>query len=267
MLLMESCPRAAFSPSALNLRSFPGNSRSGSSHEVQVYGTHEDCRNHCGRDVPVMLSDAELVELQGLGFTFTDSSVSSTTGPFTTLLSDPLGFVLAESWKISALLTLGVLAAFKPNGWLTPGVPLVAQQSTIPAAGRGLFATKTLPKGYVLGAYPGRIRSGEEYRAKVYQYPETKIYGWVMDSGSVLDPTDAQGRLLPALDLVEGLPIPGLSVSTILALVNEPPGGGDRNLIIDEQGTDVKFVTEREIDSGEELFIDYGRSYDRSSYR
>ena len=57
-------------------------------------------------------------------------------------------------------------------------------------------------------------------------------------------------------------------VPTILCRINEPPIGRDVNVVTDEDRDQrqVTFVLERDVFAGEEFFIDYGLSYDRSMY-
>ena len=53
---------------------------------------------------------------------------------------------------------------------------------------------------------------------------------------------------------------------TTLALLNEPGPGGDVNVGVAVEGADVVFSAERDVRRGEELYLDYGQDYDRSSY-
>ena len=57
-------------------------------------------------------------------------------------------------------------------------------------------------------------------------------------------------------------------VPTILCRINEPPKGFDVNVVTDEdsQNRSVVFSLERDVYPGEEFYIDYGPSYDRSGY-
>jgi hypothetical protein len=94
----------------------------------------------------------------------------------------------------------------------------------------------------------------------------------------VIDPTNTQGILDPVC--YGGNPsVPGsvfimtillrfITVSTLLCRINEPPRGMDVNVITIEDCTTrtVTFQLERTVYAGEELFIDYGLSYDRSMY-
>ena len=146
---------------------------------------------------------------------------------------------------------------------------LVARPSTVPGAGRGLYAGVPIAGGSALGTYPGRVLSMPAYLRKLARTPRAAEYCWQLSDGrQVLDPTDASGKLLEPIPLFEPLPrlLPSLAVPTTLALINEPPPGADVNIDTFEQGAELTFVTNRDIREGEELFLDYGQTYDRSSY-
>ena len=54
-----------------------------------------------------------------------------------------------------------------------------------------------------------------------------------------------------------------------LAYINEPttsPYVGGVNVDVDINGTSVRFYAVRDIMPGQELFVDYGRDYDRRDY-
>ena len=59
-----------------------------------------------------------------------------------------------------------------------------------------------------------------------------------------------------------------LTVPTTLCRINEPPKGRDVNVVTNEDrdARTVTFSLERDVYEGEELYIDYGLSYDRSMY-
>eukprot|EP00977_Amphora_coffeiformis_P006925 scaffold1510_cov163-Amphora_coffeaeformis.AAC.4 len=97
------------------------------------------------------------------------------------------------------------------------------------------------------------------------------------DNAFVIDPTNEVGKV----DEVcvggrDGLPgsqwlfrnVFDLSVPTTLCRINEPPLGKDVNVVTEEDQNRrcVIFVLERDVTVGEELFIDYGLSFDRSMY-
>lgn len=50
------------------------------------------------------------------------------------------------------------------------------------------------------------------------------------------------------------------------ARINEPGRGLDTNVVTEEGSRELRIYAERDIQAGEELYIDYGASYDRSGY-
>ena len=100
--------------------------------------------------------------------------------------------------------------------------------------------------------------------------PVRYSYCWKLQDGKrVLDPTDRQGRLQDSLGLIDGLELADTLVEplpTTLARINEPPIGSDVNVDVEVEGEQVLFVTNRLCAEGEELFLDYGMDYDRTSY-
>lgn len=130
--------------------------------------------------------------------------------------------------------------------------------------GTGVFFLRDVAAGTTLGTYPGRPRPPHEMAAKAQSAPACRDYAFCAPCGAWLDPTDASGR-------VSRYPRPGLpwfAVDCTLALVNEPPVGSDVNVTVVVAGDplELRFVTARDAVRGEEAFIDYGPSYDRSSY-
>ena len=132
-------------------------------------------------------------------------------------------------------------------------------------AGLGLFATVTISKGQVLGTYPGVPRSAERMLQKASAVPNCKRYVFQTDSQAWLDPTDSAGLLVKK---------PGGSVlhwkwDATMAYVNEPPTGRAVNVeIVDGVNDfDLIFRATCDIPAGSEIFLDYGKTYDRSSYK
>ena len=154
------------------------------------------------------------------------------------------------------------------------------KQSQVQNAGLGLFITQSLPKGTVLGTYPGVLRPGYKFITKYESIPQTAVYTWrFTDSKFCIDPTDKGGFILdecyggtddyPLSYFIHGVLFRWLSKPTFLARINEPPiGGGGCNVRSDEnlQSREVVFELSRDVVAGEELFMDYGLTYDRSSY-
>mmetsp|Transcript_26102 Transcript_26102/g.48058 ORF Transcript_26102/g.48058 Transcript_26102/m.48058 type:complete len:293 (-) Transcript_26102:177-1055(-) len=186
----------------------------------------------------------------------------------------------------SAILTyLYLLAAFdRPRGYLTipdPQNTLLIQPSRVPGAGLGLFAACSIPKGTVLGTYAGVLREAQMfYDGKCRQYPQAVGYSWrFTDNKYVIDPTDSQGEIqdvclggntdVPLSNLVFGTLFRFLSVNTALCRINEPPiGAGGCNVSAKENlaKREVVFELIQNVNSGQELYLDYGLDYDRSRY-
>ena len=171
---------------------------------------------------------------------------------------------------LAAIAITGCWRAYelRPRGWILPDTLAVAP-SRVVGAGRGAFAARDLPEGLTVGAYPGRLLFPLEYHRKLKRVPEAAQYCWVLGSGRVLDPTGFDGVLcepLPALTLAPWLTL-GAQPTTI-CLINEPAPGSLVNMRVDEteDGLDALLVTGRPIAAGEELYLDYGKKYDRSDY-
>lgn len=145
----------------------------------------------------------------------------------------------------------------RPRGWVNEQLVEAAPSTLGPQAGRGLFALVDIPKGTVIGSYPGSIipksawvsrKTGEEAVVLASRYAWT-----LADGTSVIDPTLPNGELPETLVALGGL----IRKPTLLALVNEPPVGVDVNLVPVITDTSVEFVAaERDIFAGEELWID-----------
>jgi hypothetical protein len=187
-------------------------------------------------------------------------------------MADPV--TAGPSLALAVLLSLRLYER-RPRGSLTPGL-LEVRPSLVAGAGRGCFAAVDIPADTILGTYPGRLRSAREYALKLYEVgPHVAEYCWTIGDLGAVDPTDERGGLLedPGVPLLESAPAilnNGLLASyakpTTLALINEPGAGGDINTKVEIDGDQVCFITERLVMAGEEIYIDYGQSYDRSGY-
>ena len=172
-----------------------------------------------------------------------------------------LAGVAAAAWQANAVRARGGTApAARPK--------LGVRESGVPGAGLGVFAVEDIAAGEVLGRYPGRLRTSGEYVAKLETAPAASEYCWVLEGGAgVLDPTGPGGELcdpLPLLPLPLPLPLP--AVDTTLARINEPGPGGDVNVDTEQAGAGLTFVAGRDLRRREELFLDYGSSYNRAGY-
>lgn len=143
---------------------------------------------------------------------------------------------------------------------------LTAQVRQSSVEGRGVFAVQPIAEGTVIGAYPGRPRSAPQMAAKCEAAPGARSYAFRTRSGMLLDPTDFAGR--PSNAPAPGLPWPPAACT--LAYVNEPPrGAGGTNVTVEDDPRDsdgLLCVAARDVHSGEEIYMDYGPIYDRTSY-
>lgn len=156
-------------------------------------------------------------------------------------------------------------------------------------AGRGLFASVDITKGQVqllaamrkgpcifsahhaggvfqvLGAYPGVPRSADSMLQKASAAPNCKRYVFQTDSQIWLDPTDSAGLLVnkPSGSVLQW------KWDATMAYVNEPPIGHAVNVeIVDGvDNLDLIFKATHDIPAGSEIFLDYGKTYDRSLYK
>jgi hypothetical protein len=102
--------------------------------------------------------------------------------------------------------------------------------------------------------------------AKANTSPGARDYCWMSDNGNYLDPTDADGK-------VSNWPGPGtvwfFPVDTTLSRVNEAPVGiASTNVMTEDvdRGNGIAYIASRDIFAGEEVYVDYGQQFDRSTY-
>lgn len=171
---------------------------------------------------------------------------------------DTLKTVWDVSTGIGALVVGGLVVAEvakdRPRGWVNEQLVEPAQSTLGPQAGRGLFTLCDIPKGTVIGNFPGVVSPRTTWLQRK-DSEEAAIfasrYTWTLGNGDILDPTLANGQLPERLYFLGGL----IRLPTLLALVNEPPVGVDVNLSAVVTDTDVAYKAERNIYQGEELFI------------
>lgn len=179
---------------------------------------------------------------------------------------------------------VGCISYFdRPRGDISPlcGKKLEKKTSNISNAGLGLFVTSKIPKDTIIGTYPGVVRPLERYvKEKLQHYPQSAQYIWrFSDNRMVIDPTDPIGQLhdfciggtsdwFGSYFLFQTLFREVFKKDTMLARINEPPPMSDCNIYVveDVKQRKVTFLTSRDIFSGEELFLDYGKTYDRTMY-
>jgi len=204
---------------------------------------------------------------------------STTRAAFTTNAFLPSSQFLIQCASGIATYT-GLVAYFdRPRGKLLidPSY-LETRNSNVEGGGLGLFVTKSLPEGTILGTYPGVLRPAHKYKQKYDRVSECSTYTWrFTDNQYFIDPTDVNGMLG---DFCQGgtddFPFSyvihkciGWNIPTLLARINEPPiGAGGCNVRSEEdlKTREVVFSLSTSVVAGQELFMDYGLTYDRSMY-
>ena len=100
----------------------------------------------------------------------------------------------ATLWGIraasAALSYIGFVGLFdRPRGGdLVDPDAVEVKASTVPGAGLGLFARQSLPKGTVLGAYPGVLVPLSQNLGKLRKYPECEAYVSAINVAAVYIP-------------------------------------------------------------------------------
>jgi hypothetical protein len=110
------------------------------------------------------------------------------------------------------------------------------KQSQVHNAGLGLYITESLPKGTILGTYPGVLRPASKYIQKYNSIPNASVYTWrFTDNQYCIDPTNKYGELqnisyggtddYPLSYIIHESMLRFINVPTLLARINEPPIG------------------------------------------
>jgi hypothetical protein len=220
------------------------------------------------------------------------SSSSSSSGhpppPPLVVAGGPRGRILAGAASAAATYLSLLFAHDRPRGRTflpDPGSHLVVRPSLVPNGGLGLFAGRPMPGGTPLGTYPGVVRpAGAFLGGKCRAHPGAERYSWTFADGAyVIDPTDGGGELrdvclggggpggvgAPLSALLFATLFRPAGVSTALCRINEPPrgvGGCSVRAREDLARREVTFELVRDVEPGQELYLDYGPSYDRSGY-
>jgi len=129
---------------------------------------------------------------------------------------------------------IGLISYFdRPRGRLdVDGGAIEIRQSKVDGAGLGLFATKSLPEGTLLGNYPGVLRPAQKYMAQYGGEASAGEYTWrFTDNAYLIDPIDSEGQLQDMcyggtadffLSYFLHEKVLRWSVPTLLARINEP---------------------------------------------
>ena len=189
------------------------------------------------------------------------------------------------AFSSAALTYLSLIAYFdRPRGSLTisdADSTLRVRPSRVPNAGLGLFTNRSLSRGTILGTYPGVLRPANTfYDGKGRNFPQSIGYSWrFTDNKYVIDPTDSYGDIqdvclggsseVPLSNAIFSSFLQTWRVSTALCRINEPPiGVGGCNVSAREnlETREVVFEVIQDVVAGQELYLDYGLTYDRSMY-
>jgi hypothetical protein len=142
---------------------------------------------------------------------------------------------------------------------------LEIRRSNVPNANLGVFARSFIAANTVIGYYPGFLKKEDDaLKSKTSDTAreQAKKYMWEVSEDTMLDPTNAAGSLEMEISYLFGI----VKIDTMIARVNEPPPRGDCNLRTKLTPEGIEVATERDIFAGEELFMDYGRRYNREEY-
>ena len=198
-----------------------------------------------------------------------------------TLPIDPATFLLQLSSATIAY--VGCIGYFdRPKGQLNLDSSVYEiKSSQIPNAGLGLYVTQDLTEGTILGSYQGVVRPLSSQLSKLMNFPECEAYIWrFSDNSKIIDPTDSKGKIqfdcfggsdqTPFSPFLMKTVFQSMSVPTTLTRINEPArgicNGCNVRVVEDLKNEKVVFELSRDVFKGEELFMDYGLTYDRSRY-
>ena len=161
----------------------------------------------------------------------------------------------------------------RPRGWSRQDLLETKQSSLGENAGLGVFSKHVIGKDTVLGSYPGFVRNDRDMTAKSIVAPMSRYYCFSTRPGCIIDPTGEDGypskHPTPSSGTLSWWPF---DVDTMLSYVNEPSINQNVSVNVrveddpDDPLVGLIFRADRDIQAGEELFIDYGTQYDRSMY-
>jgi hypothetical protein len=194
------------------------------------------------------------------------------------LLDLPLAALIQQGLVGVGTYAALLVSADRPRGGCCVPNSVHVRDSAV--AGRGLFATEHMAVGTILGRYPGVCTELMPHLQKLQSHPHCEVYIWRFSDGRfVIDPTNQRGHLDErtyggnfrtawVFETVSAWSKNVWTKDTMLCRINEPPLGSTTNVCMAEHLPDhtVTLSLLRNVYAGEELFADYGPSYDRSGY-
>jgi len=134
-------------------------------------------------------------------------------------------------------------------------------KSTIPGAGKGVFAKCDLPRGFQM-----------PYMGKTFKGSFDQITRLIRGDSKTTDLLLYIFHDEASRTVIDGHPRFNQSISNVAFRVNEPPKGSRANCTFENSKgwakwfSPISVVTRRRVKEGDELFVDYGEVYDRSHY-
>lgn len=131
--------------------------------------------------------------------------------------------------------------------------------SIIPGAGLGIFATKDFPKGYDMGSFKGRWLTPEEYN----KTNKELLYVWELNDyrGNKNRPKGQKYDSTKSIGYVDGGP---KKDGNYLRYVNHPRNSKEENVVARQTGGEIHYYITRPVKAGEELMVNYGPSYSKA---
>jgi uncharacterized protein len=120
--------------------------------------------------------------------------------------------------------------------------PLIVKKSSLPNAGKGLFANEYIPKGTRIAEYKGKIATWKQ----VKQDSVNNVYLYYMNRNHVIDARNYKKSKARYANDARGL-------KRIKGFTN--------NAVYIESGGRVFIESTRNIAPGEEIFVNYGKEY------
>lgn len=119
---------------------------------------------------------------------------------------------------------------------------IVVKKSTLPGAGKGLFARHFIPKGTLIAEYKGKITTWKE----VKEDNRNNVYLYYMNRNHVIDARNHKKSKARYANDARGL-------KRIKGFTN--------NAVYAENGRRVYIESTKDIAPGEEILVNYGKEY------